>query len=193
MPKARKQKLYCYVDETGQDTKGDLFLVALVVTGSEKDEVIREAERIEQKSGKYLFKWHKTKRDRKSAYLRAILSSPHFTGKLFFARYTKTKGAYLDLMALSAARAILQKAEGDFAATVVVDGLRESEVWHFGHILRSLRVPVRKIRGMKDESNSLIRLADALAGFVRDLLEGQPYAQELDHSLKVAGKIIEIK
>jgi hypothetical protein len=43
------QKLYCYVDETGQDTKGDLFLVALVITGSERDEVLREAERIEER------------------------------------------------------------------------------------------------------------------------------------------------
>ena len=85
-----KQKLYCYVDETGQDTKGDLFLVALVVTGNEKDELVREAERIEQKSGKCFFKWRKTKLDRKISYLRAIFTSPLFVGKLFFARYIKT-------------------------------------------------------------------------------------------------------
>ena len=60
-----KQKLYCYVDETGQDTKGDLFLVALVVTGSERDELIREAERIEETSGKGLMKWRKTALSRK--------------------------------------------------------------------------------------------------------------------------------
>jgi hypothetical protein len=46
---------------------------------------------------------------------------------------------------------------------------------------------------MKDESNSLIRLADALAGFVRDFLEGQPYAMELDRVLNVAGRLTEIK
>jgi len=27
----RSKKLYCYVDETGQDTKGKLFLVAIVL------------------------------------------------------------------------------------------------------------------------------------------------------------------
>lgn len=32
-------KLYCYVDETGQDTEGTFFLVALVITGSERDEL----------------------------------------------------------------------------------------------------------------------------------------------------------
>jgi hypothetical protein len=188
-----KQKIYCYVDETGQDTKGDLFLVALVVTGSERDELLREAERIEQKSGKHLMKWRKTRLERKTAYLRAILSSPQFANKLFFTRYTKTKGAYLDLMALSAARAILQNAPGKFSATVIVDGLHESEVWHFTHVLRSLRIPVRKVRGMKDESNSLIRLADALAGFVRDFIEGEQYAQEIDRMLRVGERITELE
>ncbi len=188
-----KQKLYCYVDETGQDTKGDLFLVALVVTGSERDELVREAEQIEKKSGKHLIKWRKTRLDRKTAYLRAILSSPQFAEKLFFARYTKTKGAYLDLMALSTARAILQKAQGKYSATVIVDGLHESEVWHFTHVLRSLRIPVRKVRGMKDESNSLIRLADAIAGFVRDFIEGEPYTLEIDRTLKVEKRLIELQ
>ncbi|HEY4361439.1 MAG TPA: DUF3800 domain-containing protein [Bryobacteraceae bacterium] len=188
-----KQKIYCYVDESGQDTKGDLFLVALVVTGTERDELVREAERIEHTSGKGIIKWRKTRLERKTAYLRAILTSPQFSGKLFYARYTKTKGAYLDLMALSAARAILGKAEQEFSATVVVDGLHESEVWHFSRVLRSLRVPVRKVRGVKDESNSLIRLADALAGFVRDYLEGEEYAAKIDRTLKLKGRLTELQ
>ncbi len=45
--------------------------------------------------------------------------------------------------------------------------------------VRRLHVAVEKVHGMKDESNSLIRLADAVAGFVRDYFEGQPYAEEL--------------
>ena len=71
--------------------------------------------------------------------------------------------------------------------------LRESEVWRFTRVLRGLRIPVRKVRGMKDESSSLVRLADALAGFIRDSLEGQPYAKELDQALKVAGRTTELK
>lgn len=38
--KAVKQKLYCYVDENGQDTKGDIFIVSIVVTGKERDELL---------------------------------------------------------------------------------------------------------------------------------------------------------
>lgn len=51
-----KQKLYCYVDETGQDTEGDLFVVSLVVTGDERDELLKLCESIEKKSGKGKFK-----------------------------------------------------------------------------------------------------------------------------------------
>jgi hypothetical protein len=35
------EKLYAYVDETGQDTKGTLFLLAVVVVGDERDALYR--------------------------------------------------------------------------------------------------------------------------------------------------------
>lgn len=38
--KSVTQKLYCYVDETGQDTKGKLFIVVAIVIEKEKDELI---------------------------------------------------------------------------------------------------------------------------------------------------------
>jgi len=36
-------------------------------------------------------------------------------------------------------------------------------------------VAAKKIRGLRDESDEFIRLADAVAGFVRDYLERQAY------------------
>ena len=35
------EKLYAYVDETGQDTQGTLFLLAVVVVGDERDILLR--------------------------------------------------------------------------------------------------------------------------------------------------------
>ena len=40
--------------------------------------------------------------------------------------------------------------------------------------LRKLNIQVRKVRGLADEADALIRLADAMAGFIRDCLEGEP-------------------
>jgi hypothetical protein len=44
--------------------------------------------------------------------------------------------------------------------------------------LRQLRIRVRKVRGMKDESSPLLRVADAICGFIRDYMEGQEYTKE---------------
>ncbi len=46
------QKLYCYVDETGQDTQGALFLVALVIVGQEREKLRKLLRSLEGRSGK---------------------------------------------------------------------------------------------------------------------------------------------
>jgi hypothetical protein len=52
-------KAFCYVDETGQDTKGRLFIVAVVVTGEQRDDCLAWCEAMEQSTGKRRFKWGK--------------------------------------------------------------------------------------------------------------------------------------
>lgn len=46
------QKIYCYVDETGQDTKGELFLVSVVIAKDERDNLIEKLEEIERSTRK---------------------------------------------------------------------------------------------------------------------------------------------
>ena len=38
---------------------------------------------------------------------------------------------------------------------------------------------MRKVRGARDQSEILIRLADAIAGFIRDYLEGDKTTKDL--------------
>ena len=45
------QKLYAYVDESGQDTLGELFLVSVVVTGEARDGLRKKLRTIERVSG----------------------------------------------------------------------------------------------------------------------------------------------
>ena len=59
-----------------------------------------------------------------------------------------------------------------------MDGLNKRGVYQFAAGLRKLKIRVKKVRGVKDESSPLIRLADAIAGFLRDYIEGQKYAKE---------------
>ncbi len=57
-----KQKLYAYVDESGQDTEGEKFLVSVVVLEKERDKLRSALRAIEKQSGKGLKKWTKARR-----------------------------------------------------------------------------------------------------------------------------------
>jgi hypothetical protein len=163
-------KLFCYVDESGQDTKGQFFIVAVVID-EQPDNLRVVIERIEQTSRKGLRKWFHTNRERRLAYIRQIIESDLLRDTISYAHYTDTK-AYADLTVLTTAKAILEKAGPDYEATVFIDGLSKTDQRKVADGLRKLQVQVRKVRGLADEADALIRLADALAGFIRDCLEG---------------------
>lgn len=54
------RRLYCYVDETGQDTRGALFIVAVVIAEEDAEHLRRVCERIERETGKRA-KWIRTR------------------------------------------------------------------------------------------------------------------------------------
>lgn len=77
-----------------------------------------------------------------------------------------------------------QAKRGD-EVTVYVDGFTKSEIDTFKKILKpsmKARTFVKMIR--RDESSSLIRLADALCGLLRDAEEGNEWAETLVLSLR---------
>src|SRR5687768_17019764 len=141
------QKLYCYVDETGQDTKGNLFIVSVIVTEGERDELARELSKIETTSGKGKVKWTEAQDKARLAYIRSVLKNPLFKGKLTYASFKNTLD-YFPRMVLTTARAITVKADKTYQATVFVDGLPKSQVKRFGRELRHLYIRTKKIRGV---------------------------------------------
>jgi hypothetical protein len=159
------QKLYAYVDETGQDTAGSFFLVSVVVTGKEREQLQAILERIERESGKGKVKWMNAKDSFRVAYIKAVLDTPLFSGKLCYAIYPNTKD-YFTKTVLTTARAILlHVTEETYKTTIIVDGLPQSQVQRFGSLLRKLEVKTEKVRGVHDENEPLIRLSDALSGY----------------------------
>jgi hypothetical protein len=166
-------KLYCYIDETGQDTLGELFIVSVVVSDEEKERLIQICEAIEQKTGKGRVKWIKTAYKRRVAYIQELLANSIFRGKLNFATYHNTKEyAYLTVQTI--AQALENVEETNYKATIFIDGLPRTQERFVGHQLRQFGVRTKKVRGVKkDENDALIRLADAVCGFVRAAMEGQ--------------------
>jgi hypothetical protein len=57
--------------------------------------------------------------------------------------------------------------------------------------LKSLKIKYDTIRGMKDEQSAFLRLADCMAGFMRDYIEKKPYADDLFKVLRGKKIVIE--
>jgi len=183
------QKLYCYVDETGQDTGGELFLVSIIITEKEQQELREKLEEIEKQTKKRFSKWIKTKKDIKQDYLRKVIETNLLQDRIFFDQYTRTK-EYAKAIINSTAKAILKRVTKEYEANIYIDGLSKNERREFASGLRKLGIKVRKVRGARDQNEIFIRLADAIVGFVRDYLEKEKYAQEF-YQKAIQRKIIQ--
>ena len=188
------QKLYCYVDETGQDTKGQIFIVAVVVMGKERDRLLELCERLEKVSGKRKDKWGRAKHDRRMGYLRHVFADDRFKQSLRYSVFCQTSD-YDTATVEAIVKAISwKKPSGKFTTLIYVDGLSKKKRHQYGVRLRRLGLPVRQVRGIaRDESNALTRLADAVAGFVRDVLEAEvPEMEALFQDATHGGILVEV-
>jgi hypothetical protein len=184
MTEASKPKLYAYVDESGQETRGTMFLVSVIVAGETREALRTKLKAIERASGKQIKKWTKARPAERAAYMQSVIQAREFIGHIYYARYRDTR-SYVDLMILSTAQALHAQGTTRPSATIIVDGLERPERPRFAAGVRKLGIAVRKVRGARDEADELIRLADAVAGFVRDSLEGHSVMQPLfDQALR---------
>jgi len=112
----------------------------------------------------------------RNKYIEMSLSASQFKGRIFYQIFANTR-EYEDLMVLVIGKALNLYTEvhniTKYKATIVIDGLRQAEAKRVAKSLRQLGVRIRKVRGEKDESNALLRLADAVAGLVREGSEGK--------------------
>ncbi|MCL4831384.1 MAG: hypothetical protein KJZ86_03050 [Caldilineaceae bacterium] len=72
------QKRYCYVDESGQDTQGQLFIVAVVIVGEERKLLQQTCLEIEALSRKGTRKWARSNSIRRQAYINDPLNRSEF-------------------------------------------------------------------------------------------------------------------
>ena len=172
------QKLYAFVDETGQDTLGELFVVATVLTAENHERVRQSLGRLERASGKGRRKWMKATPRQRLTYMTAVLQLPALHGRMFAAHFTETT-TYLPCVLTTITHAVTAGAAGHpCRATVLIDGLQKTLRQDVAAALRAQlqfhQIRIEKVRGLDDQSDALMRLADALAGFVRHALEGRP-------------------
>jgi hypothetical protein len=185
LKKSNKKKLYAYVDESGQDTKGLIFVVSILILEEERETICTELEKIELESKKKNAKWNKARPEFRKEYIEAIAKMDKLKGRIFFDIFSDTK-KYIELTSFATAKAILKKSGNDkYKVTVFVDGFKRKEIEVFSRGLKDLHIRTRKIRGVKkDENNAFIRLVDAICGLVRDMNEDQEWAKKAVEKLK---------
>jgi hypothetical protein len=179
-----KEKIYAYVDESGQDTKGLIFVVSILVFETEKNDILAALEEAEKESRKKNIKWNKSKHEFRKAYIEKISNMEILKGKIFFDIFSDTK-KYIELTSYATAKAVLRKSDGDYKATIFVDGLKKKEIEKFIKGLRDLKIRTKKVQGVKkDENNAFIRLVDSVCGLVRDANEENKWAIKMVEKMK---------
>ena len=113
----------------------------------------------------------KANRNNRLVYLRTVISDDRFRDILLFSYVSwKTKN-YVEATIRGIDLAVASLDPSDAPVFVYVDGLVKTQYKEYKNRLRQLGCPIEKVRGGKDENEPLIRLADAVAGATRDLLE----------------------
>lgn len=167
------KKMYCYVDETGQDSLGSMFIISVVVP-EDRDGLLDYLTDLEIKTGRGKVKWGRANKEKRLDFLEQILNQRTYPLEIYYSVYENTK-EYKQATILTIAKSINAIKNFKYKLfTILVDGLGEKDQRYYGSELRHLGIPSRKIRGVKkDENNALIRLADSVCGFVRDVREDE--------------------
>jgi len=166
MRTSARQKLYCYVDETGQDPRLDVFVVVAVVKAGEQDSLRNALISIEELAGLRYSKWHSSKPSRRLRYIELALERQLGQEEVFFATYPKPLPFLMPVIEVLEL-AIKLKAAPPYKARVFVDGIDRKKAAELTNALRLHGVRLDMVRGRRDESEPIIRLADMWAGCIR--------------------------
>ncbi len=190
-PRSTKQKLFCYLDETGQDDRSALFIVVAVVSAGDQEALRSALMRLEQQSKIGGKKWHKLRSPEREQFLATLVQAGIAAGELFFSRHQKPVSFFPPLVE-TLAKAILAVAAEDYQAVIYVDGIDRKKARELTSALRARGLKAQEVRSARDESEPLIRLADRWAGCLRSGFEANPRAQALVKQALALGYLNEV-
>jgi len=173
----KKNKIYCYVDESGQDTNGELFIVVAAIFQKDREKFETKLRQIENISDKKR-KWSKSNQKRNILYIKKIARDKEFIETIFYSVETnKSRNkSYLDITISTIASAIDLSKYQSTKAVILIDGLQKSQVRLVSTRLRRVGLSIEKVRGVKkDENNIFIRLVDSFAGFIRENVQNDQH------------------
>lgn len=173
---ANRLKLTAFVDETGQDSRGRFFLVSVVIAErSSLDQLREQLVELERTTKKGKKKWRRTRPDQRTQYLDGLVPILKEIAPVYWRTFVDSASYPLRTAEATIAAITHRDPARTALLVVVVDGLNWQERNAFARVFRQHQRRWQKLTGARDETDPVIRLADALAGFLRDRHENQPY------------------
>jgi hypothetical protein len=130
-----KLKLYCYIDETGQDDASSMFIVVAVISVQEQEPLREALVRIEKEAGTGGRKWHKSSASRRLRYLSLAFEKKIAAGEIFFGSYQKPLPYFFPMLEVLE-HAIKKKATHPYTARIFVDGIDRKKAAELTNALR---------------------------------------------------------
>lgn len=185
------QKLYCYVDESGQDAGSEFFVVVAVISSGDQEMIRAQLLQAEEVAQTKHLKWHKTAHLRRIQYLSFVMEKHIARGNVYAAHYQKPIPYFFPMLEVLK-QAIQSTAQKSYLANVYVDGIDRYKAKQLTNALRISGISLRIVKSKRDESEPIIRLADMWAGCIRSALLKHQDTQELLNRAKHAGYLRDI-
>jgi hypothetical protein len=140
--------------------------------------------------------WLKARSREQCAYIEGVAATD-LPCQLYARTYTTHADAYNDLEVLAAAQALNVYREthgiGDkYKVIIAIDGLAKGAIPRVGRSFRLLGIRTRNVHGERDQASPIIRLADAIAGVVREAHAGKAPYKDLQAKLERRKKLYEL-
>jgi hypothetical protein len=171
-------KLYCYVDESGQDVRSDFFVVVSIISEGDQNKLRERIIKLEQKSNFGRKKWHKSRSPEREEFLELLIDNNIASGDIYYSHYKKQLPFFLPLLE-TLTKAIAIAAPEHYRCIIYVDGIDFQKAVELTNALRLKNIKTAFVRSARDESEPLIRLADRWVGCIRASLENNPRSKEL--------------
>jgi len=184
-----KQKIYCYVDETGQDDSSTMFVVVAVISMHEQEQLREALLQIEREAGTGGRKWHKPNAARRLRYISRALEKRIGAGEVFFGLYPKPMPYFFPILEILE-QGIKRTASASYTARIFVDGIDKKKASELTNALRLRGISLDMVRSRRDESEPVIRLADMWAGCIRRATMGAGDEQMLLQKALTTGYLV---
>ncbi len=189
--KLKPQKLYCYVDETGQDAGSKAFIVVAVIVTSNIEAARQRLHELEKSTKIGVIKWHKSNYKFRIQFLEEFLRQDNSDLHIYFLKVKKPVFYWLPTVEVLQ-KSLPNHSTAETQVIVCIDGLDQFSAKKYTNALRTKMLKVKLAKGPRDESEPLIRLADRWAGCIRMALSANKDCDTLVARAKKRGVLKEI-